>query len=272
MTVKVLYILGLGHSGTTLLTRVLGAHSRIVATGGSWNVPRFLAGRRDCACGATAPGDCPFWSRVEAVLGERGLSLAELDLEKPHGRLDPESTRIYFEAVAEAAGAEAIVDTTRRPSHLRALARVPGLELYPVHIFKNPRRQIASAKRKGGWWLPTLWNYGMRGRRVRGLQRQWPNLVHVPYESFCRDPRGQLERMLAPAGLEVEDRQIESWGEQPIHILGGNRQRTNTSSEIRLDESWKERLTPFERNLVRVWGDGTWRRNLAASGESVESQ
>jgi len=264
--VKVIYLLGLGHSGTTLLGRLLNAHSQVVATGGTKNIPLFLRGRKDCACGATQPAECVFWSQVETALGQQGLSLASLDVGYDAKALDGDSLRAYFKAVLAASGARVIVDTSRRRGYFSSLAKVEGVELVPVHIFKDPRAQCASMRRKGRTIFPAIWNYRMRSRRVRALGEAFPGMVHVSYEALCRDPRAQLGRIMQAAGLELEDTQLTQWGETEVHILGGNRQRRSRSSEICLDESWQQRLRGWEKTLISAVNRSEHRRNLAAAG------
>jgi len=268
MSIKVIYLLGLGHSGTTLLGRLLGTHSQVVATGGTKNIPLFVSGRKHCACGAKSPEQCRFWSAVEASLQRRSYSLGQLQLGyESQSSLDHDSLIAYFESVLEASGARVIVDTSRRTSYFNALQKVPGVELIPVHLFKDPRAQYSSAKRKGRALLHSAWTYNLRGRRVRGMKPAGPEIVHLSYEALCRDPEGQLGRIMQAAGLEFETSQTTAFGENESHILGGNRQKKDKSSRIRLDETWRKRLTPMEESLVRFLNGRSHRRNLALSGD-----
>jgi hypothetical protein len=266
MEIKIIYLLGLGHSGTTLMGRLLNAHSKTVSTGGTKNIPLFVSGRKSCTCGAGTPDGCDYWSRVDTALAKRGLSLSSLDFGYDNQQnLDKQELRLYFESVLEAAGAEVIVDTSRRRTYFTKLEQVPGVTLIPVHIFKDPRAQYSSNKRKGMGMVRSVWNYNTRGRRVRTMKPKGPPVVHVSYEALCRDPRGQLQRIMAAAGLEFEEQQVTAFGEAETHILGGNRMRSDSSSVIRLDESWRKRLTPFEQKTVSLLGASGYRRNLELS-------
>ena len=267
MAIRIIYLLGLGHSGTTLLGRLLNAHSAVVATGGTKNIPLFVSGRKTCTCGAESPEQCVYWSRVDQALGHRGLSLSDLDFGyEDQNRLDMSKLRGYFESVLEASGAEVIVDTSRRRTYFSKLEQVPGVELVPVHIFKDPRAQYSSNKRKGIGLLRSVWNYNLRGRRVRGMEPSGRAVLHVSYEELCRNPRAELARIMEAAGLEFEEQQVNAFGEQETHILGGNRQRKDKSSNIRLDESWRERLTPMEQKLTVALGRRSYRENLKRAG------
>ncbi len=274
MTIRIIYLLGLGHSGTTLLGRLLNAHSRVIATGGTKNIPLFVAGRKSCTCGAESPQQCEYWSRVERALQRRGLSLAELNFGyEDQQRLDRDKLRKYFESVLEASGADVIVDTSRRRTYFTKLEQVPGVELIPVHIFKDPRAQASSNKRKGIGLLRSLWNYNLRGRRVRSMEPAGSPVLHLSYEQLCRDPRGELARIMEAAGLEFEEQQVSTFGEQETHILGGNRQRRDKSSNIQLDETWRERLSPFEQKAAAYLGRRSYHENLRQAGyNGVESR
>jgi len=77
------YIAAKGHSGSTLLERLLGGHPRMTAVGEFYrfNIQFSRANRPDrtgfCSCGKR-PIDCPVWSKVaEAVKREYGVSLAD---------------------------------------------------------------------------------------------------------------------------------------------------------------------------------------------------
>ncbi|TVP52316.1 MAG: sulfotransferase [Halomonadaceae bacterium] len=266
MAIKIIYLLGLGHSGTTLLGRLLGAHSQVIATGGTKNIPLFVKGRKTCACGATAPTECQLWSAVEERLKTRDLSLSDLQFGYDNqNNLNHDALKRYFESVLEASGAQAIVDTSRRRSYFAELEKVPGVELIPVHLFKDPRAQFSSAKRKNGNLFASVWSYNLRGRRVRGMQPAGRPVLHLSYESLCRDPMGQIARIMEAAGLPFEPDQVTHYGASELHIIGGNRQRHDTSSAIRLDESWRRRLTPMEQKLAIWLGGRSYRKNLTLS-------
>lgn len=269
MAIKIIYLLGLGHSGTTLLGRLLNAHSQVIATGGTKNIPLFVEGKKSCTCGAEKPSDCVFWSRVDMALARQDLSLRELRFGYEHqNNLDTGHLERYFESVLEAAQASAIVDTSRRRGYFSELERVPGVELVPVHIFKDPRAQFSSNKRKGMSLPRSLWNYNLRSRRVRGMQPKSQPVLHVSYEALCRNPQQQLTRIMNAAGLEFEQDQVSAYGSKETHILGGNRQRTNKASNISLDETWRKRLTPLQQRLALSLGGKALQKNLLAAGDS----
>lgn len=99
---QLVYITGSGHSGSTLLDRLLGSHPDVAALG---EIHRFSLGlHRDekpfrCDCGETI-SDCPFWAEVFACVAQRlGLDavvLRDSFQTTDHGVLSQASGDSYF--------------------------------------------------------------------------------------------------------------------------------------------------------------------------------
>jgi hypothetical protein len=65
------------------------------------------------------------------------------------------------------------------------------------------------------------------------------------YEDACADPRTWLKRMYAFSGVEVVE-PPDVVVSREHHVLGNNMRRTD-AIRIRVDESWRERLTRDEQ-------------------------
>ena len=143
----VLYIGGLGRSGSTLLERMLGQVDGVVAVGEIVHlIERGLVGDEDCGCGLPFH-QCPFWTDVGAkafggwdgVVGRDWLALKErVDRNRfiplmvvailPAYRRDllhhTERLQRLYEAIAEVSGADVIVDSSKHASTAFMLRRV----------------------------------------------------------------------------------------------------------------------------------------------------
>src|SRR5262249_46303497 len=150
---RVIYIAGAAHSGSTLLDLMLNAHPAIVSVGEFLKLNRQLAYRdaerktyAPCSCGAPSLWQCKFWSAVDAqTRSAAGKSLADLDIgggESRHGATDPNV--VLFEAIAAVSGKNFIVDSSKLPRRLSQLMQFPELDIYPVHLIRNPKGQVAS--------------------------------------------------------------------------------------------------------------------------------
>ena len=164
---------------------------------------------RDGPRGATATPASrrPAWrKRIDARLRVRLVPAMELNRARGRPRCRPTlTTRIIAElyhALAASPGAErAIVDSSKLPPYARLLDGLPGVEVFLVHVVRDPRatafswRRVKATRddadaarmprlsivRSSVIWL--LWNLM--------VQRWWPDSrrMTVRYEDFVRRPR-----------------------------------------------------------------------------------
>ena len=173
--VRVLYIVGAGRSGSTVLDIVLGNHPEIQSVGELRNLPYsgWAGGRATrspyCSCGRTV-AECPFWSAVRrewvARVGEedaraypalqssfeRYRSLPRLVLEllrgpSPEFRAYARLTGALFEAIRTASGKAVVVDSSKNPLRALTLSMAPGVDLHLVHLVRDARGVVSSRKK-----------------------------------------------------------------------------------------------------------------------------
>jgi hypothetical protein len=269
---RVIYIAGAAHSGSTLLDLMLNAHPDIVSVGEVLKLNRQLAYRdperkiyAPCSCGAPSLLQCKFWSAVDAETRRvAGKSLSELEI-LDDGEGDPRRAPnvILFKAIATVSGKNFIVDSSKIPRRLSQLTQFPELEIYPVHLVRDPKGQIASVMRKHGGFLKNIVRYEIVQEQIRRKLTSVPHSV-VRYEDLVRDPERSLNSILQPLGLSFDRRQLD-WAEADKHIVAGNHMRYQTTSSLVLDEKWKERLTATQQHIVDL-GTVRSRRLLPPTG------
>ncbi|MEA3452000.1 MAG: hypothetical protein U9Q83_08890 [Bacteroidota bacterium] len=70
---KIVYIAGLGHSGSTILDMILGSNSKIIGLGEIMNFVKRKNKQIDlkssCSCGKTG-NNCDFWSQAEQIIDD----------------------------------------------------------------------------------------------------------------------------------------------------------------------------------------------------------
>jgi hypothetical protein len=268
---RVIYIAGAAHSGSTLLDLMLNAHPAIVSLGEVLKLNRQLAYRdaerktyAPCSCGAPSLWDCKFWSAVDAeTRASTGQSIADLDLLGGSRYNETDPNIVLFEAIAAVTGKSLIVDSSKLPRRLNQLMQLPQLDIYPVHLVRNPKGQIASVMRKHGGFLKNIIRYEIVQEQIRRKLSSVPHSV-VRYEDLVRDPERGLNTVLEPLGLSFDQRQLR-WAEAEKHIVAGNRMRYETKSELRLDEQWKQRLSARQQRLIDL-GTLRSRRLLPPTG------
>jgi hypothetical protein len=283
---KVLYIAGSARSGSTVLDLLLGELDGYVATGELRNLWGY--GLLDgWLCGCREPmRSCPFW---QSVLERAGLDdvdpawvdetqrlhvrvrlrpLARIWLHHRFGVRLPRRLASYrklmiqlYRGVLDASGASVVVDSSKRPANAMLLAASDDIDLFVVHLVRDPRGVANSWLRArenpanptgkqtkvfhplvtGARWL--AWN-----APIQALVRRWlgPRYMRLRYEEFARDPASALNRITSMVegrarslGFLVDGRAKLG----PNHTAVGNPNRfVSGEVTIRFDEAWRERM------------------------------
>lgn len=265
MKIKVLYITSLSHSGSTLLDLLLNGHSQIFSVGEikqlstKWkNLNRNLELKDilfKCCCGQDLI-TCDFWARVnQRVQVVLGKSLASLNTKGSFPNNFVTDNEILFRIISETAETPFIVDSSKDIRRLKLLQNVPGIEVFPVILARDPKGQICSIKtkarrkgRRGESITSSIVRYNETNRNIKNTVNK-NNHVQVQYELLVAHPEETLRTILQPLGLNFEPQQLK-WAEHERHLVAGNRMRWQTTSEIRADAKWKQHLTFLERTYI----------------------
>lgn len=166
--VRVVYVMGAGRSGSTVLDVILGSHPDVFGTGELIHIFREEAlHRANCACGE--PRDvCPIWTAVRerwceltgqaAITDHRDLyrhfcHIQSFDVGlkswmRLRRRPDRQSSRLQeclrqtaalYQAIAETSGQRVIVESSKNPLRARLLSLVPELDVRLVHLVRDAR-------------------------------------------------------------------------------------------------------------------------------------
>jgi hypothetical protein len=249
---KIIYVLGLGHSGSTVLDMLLTTGGKAVGLGQAWTVLRenFLSSKeRMCSCGETAL-KCPLWGPVL----ERTASLPE---DVPLWR----RYEILLERVAELFGPEiAIVDSSKLISNLALLVRYfPGADLRVVHNIKDVRAftisMLENSRRKARRReLPEKifyqWYTGNRRSYADTVALLGRPPIGVMYEGLCLAPAVATERLAEALDEQYVDLH-KALNAGHTHIISGNRSRLREGGRaivLAYDYEWlcrREWLRPY---------------------------
>jgi Sulfotransferase family len=285
--VKVLYIGGTGRSGSTILGQILGQLDGFFAVGElSLIWQRGLDSRRKCGCGLPVP-QCPVWAPILArafgqpltvdpghiakLKSSRGSPLSLLLARHMNRAGDVEYERALetlYMAVQQETGTRVIVDSSKTPVHAKRLDSFRDVDVYFVHLVRDPRATAYSWLRK-----KTLPDFGddrlmlrqspfqtarrwMKWQLVAELlwRRQEDRYLLLRYEDFAREPRAVVERILKFVGVSASPLPFvrKSAVELGItHSVSGNPGRFATGTvELRDDREWEENMSQGQRLLV----------------------
>jgi hypothetical protein len=287
VTVTVLYIAGLGRSGSTLLERILGRFPGCVPVGEVvflWD--RGLRDNELCGCGVRFR-QCPFWTRVgeEAFGGweaidvdqvlalrrrvDRHRYLAALlaprlwpsfhrELRRYAGLLE----RLYL-AIGRVSGAEVVVDSSKEPSYAYLLRHVQGVRLRVVHLVRRSHGVAFSASKKVERPEAVGAKVYMPTRSPTGTALEWlvDNTVldllpavgtpalRLRYESLVSSPREQVAVVLGHAGRPATGPALD--------------RMDHGSVELATDHTVSGNPLRFRNGRLELRVDEAWRRSMA---------
>jgi hypothetical protein len=284
--VKVLYVAGLGRSGSTILANTLGQVEGFFS-GGELNFiwKHALIENRLCGCGKPSR-ECPFWGPVfDREFGGQSDELAremmrlqysgartrhipsmltEGGRRKVRGRLGKflDNTGRLYKAIQSISGSRVIVDTSKEPAYGYALGMVPGIDLRVLHLVRDPRaaayswakkkRQPDSTERefmhqKTPTQSAVLWDAW--NAAIEALWRDTPEeYLRLRYEDFIADPRGSFEGILDLVG--EEEAELPLVGEQEV--------------KLGISHTVSGNPNRFDTGAVQLKADRAWTQKMSA--------
>ena len=280
--VNLAYILSANFSGSTLLAMLLGSQREAV-TIGEMRAPAIGDPNAYlCSCGEQIK-KCAFWVKVNAGMARRGIPDFDItqarisihDAKNPYVRrlLDPlprgpvlEAVRTVglsvspawpphlreihqrnvalVEVLKEVTGAKIVIDSSKIALHLKYLLKSPELRIKIISLVRDGRAVSNSLLGHG---TKTMAEAALSWRRNNeSAQRviddlpksQW---MHLRYEELCSDPEGTLRNICEFLGMDAREIVLD-FRSRKQHVVG-NEMRLKSSSEIRVDERWRTKLS-----------------------------
>ena len=235
-----LYVVGSGHSGSTILDILLGNSSQIESVGELFAGLNWVRDNQICSCGMAMP-DCPYWREIQSRVEAEGISwgeacaiaeggLAGLWRVWHTGKADPVMarrawvTQTLARAITTTAGKPHLLDSSKTPGHgLLLLRHLPEARL--IHLVRDPRQILRSFV----WRIRTRSELNPLRRRLAArsvplfllrmaagwtvvnllcdlMARAYPGrVVQVRFEDLCAQPAAELERIGRAFGLDLAD-------------------------------------------------------------------
>lgn len=262
-----IYIMGLPHSGSTLLTFLLNTHPDI----GTIGEPQLL-GRRlptglrrypfECSCGKHIL-QCDMWAHI------LNTNIDLLDTIHPsvfnrYHRMNPKHRLALFNRYDTfvtnaliATGGKTFVDADKDPQKVSMLLDNPYFNVKVINLVRDGRGVYNSFLRHGNNFK--LWQKleESRGKVLESLSKA--QYITIKYEELCNYPAIVLKYIFFKLRLQkfpinLDFRSVDH------HIWGGV-MRLVDSSEIELHDLWRKQLSKKDLELFRKSGEEINLRN-----------
>ena len=219
------FILGMFRSGSTLVERILSAHSGVISGGELALLPRVVGG--------IAPyPDAVAEASTETVQGWREAYLEGLRAARPGDGLVTDKRPDNFAHIG-------LIKTIFPDARIIHTVREP-MDVCLSNLFLHLDRSMAHATDLSdiAHWLK------QHDRLMAHWKTLYPDILTMDYDALVADPRPQIERVLAHCGLDWEDAVLD------FHKAGGA-VRTASVWQIRqpLYRKSSGRWRNYERHL-----------------------
>ncbi len=281
---SVIYIAGVGRSGSTVLDSVLGNHPLIQSAG---ELSRLAidgwAQNYYCSCGSRS-NDCSFWSAVREEWSNMGGTMPVEEYIKlqntvesfrqwpsllrqgwknsPAFRLYAEQTVMLLKSIQKVSGCTAIVDSSKGMERAFAFSVIPDIDLKIIQLVRDPRGVVWSHRKaftkdvQQG--LPRdiasepAWRAALYWCRMN-LQTDWlrrrvgsERAMLVRYEDFMLDTVPVMQRIGDFIGVDLTDVQRRIYESEKLYF-----DHTIAGNRVRM------------KGNLQLKFDQEWRQNLS---------
>lgn len=286
MPTQMIFILGCGRSGSTLLERVMHDAFDVTALGEVTYVwEKGLLKNESCGCGLPFR-DCPFWNEViRDAFGrvtEEEARRFDLVFQSARGRLTDlasisgrsgrtdavfiEVATALYGSAARLGGNRPILDSSKSPAFAAAVRGLNLGALGALHVFRDacgnvqslrtPKSRPQSSTAGDTQLHPSRSVLHAIGRWsvLNWEARQMANRIGgacatISYESFCENLDQHVKAIQSAFDLSPRrGNSAEAW-----HSVSGNPMRFDRGgTRVHLDDRWKATMRPSDRIFTRM--------------------
>lgn len=259
---NVLYLLGAGRSGTTMLTTVLNNHPEIFAVGEMDQFLDYVKDNKDCSCGEDLT-ECVFWSQilkdldVDEINSEETVNFSNR-MEKhymiPRHLLKRRPNSEYSEIIDKIFGAldrnvskPWLLDSSKYIARYLLLRKNKNLRVKGIYMVRDVRgvihsfgKNVQTPKKP----LPAIAYYVLVNLWGLFVSLIDSKVIRIRYEDFVNDPEAIISKLEKHIFNEskTESKLYDQAFDIP-HIIAGNRLRSEKRLVIKKDVAWKSNIS-----------------------------
>ena len=268
--IPIIYLLGAGHSGSTLLNMIMDSHSQIFGAGELFMYTKLK--RRDFFCGCGKPlASCSFWKAVFSGLNLTNLEICRKKFDFLLNKKNyfdaytrqPINIEKYVELnekiyrkIQKHSRKKVIFDSSKHPERAELLLKSRNLDITFLHLVRDGRG-VAWSYRSKMSLLKGMRLWLMRNLKIEIIKRRNNvKYIFIRYEDFAKNPEQIVKFILKRMGLAFEPEMMEIRGAKN-HQVGGNiLVRFSKIKKIEPNLDWKKEMPLFYKiifNLLCGW-------------------
>ncbi|MBN2662644.1 MAG: sulfotransferase [Bacteroidales bacterium] len=227
---KIIYIAGLGHSGSTILDMILGSHSKIIGLGEIMPFLRRTDHSSDynstCSCGKKGK-NCDFWAPVENLIKNTNT----------YNEAYFKITNYFF---GKYKNDKILVDSSKNSyQYLKKINELYDLKV--IYLTRDYRswtysRHLSKKSPVVYWYLRWFLENKKIEYQLKKMNIQWFN---VGYEELALYPEHSIKKICNYIEVNFEAEMLNP-GNTKSHIINGNVVRADSEkrSKIMYDARW----------------------------------
>ena len=280
---RVIYIMGCGRSGTTILNILLGNNSGLLAVGELNRFSLSWAKNNMCSCG-TPVKSCEIWRNIgklyftdtskndcsEMLHYQMAVERQRAIWKMAFGLYERDKFQLYetfmhniYKSLQDVSSCKAIVDSSKSVGRAYSLLRNKKIDVQLIHLVRDPRGMYYSFQKKdvvtpvkGLWSTALYWNITnflasiikLRFGDKKVLQIRYEDLVYCPGETIDK-----ISFFLYVNLSQVKEKLKNEVKLDRGHIASGNRLRSQKSAlKLTPDFEWKRKLSFSQRLILNI--------------------
>lgn len=280
---SVIYIMGCGRSGTTILDMILGNHSGFLNVGELNRARLAWIGEELCSCGVPMK-KCVTWQKVAKIwfANEHHYDVQRIreyqnDIERHSGMwrivfdsYDQHKIQVYYsywqdiyKILSNSSSANAIVDSSKNVGRVFALLSNSQMDVKVIHLTRDPRGVYYSFQKKDVNMpvnnilkVALYWNTVNSLANLIGRRFGEQKILRIRYEDLISKPVKTIDVIAGFLREDLSDVKTKLRNSVPLdrgHVCAGNRLRTQTLAlKLRPDLEWTENLKFHHRLIITV--------------------
>ena len=252
--VNIIYILGAGHCGSTLLSLCLDRHSSVIGLSEIITLNRKSPGWS----GSKFVLSDKFWSDVNRDMREKyneRLTEVPFNLRKSsstnHQAL--KRNKIALDSILNISGKSIICDSSKDSKRLDVLLGSKLFKVKVIYLVRDGRAIVHSYRRKYGSWIPGWFNLTSTDRAASKLKKKFGenNWLTIRYEDMVTNLESSLNKICNFADINFEASMLKP-NTFDFNGLGGNNLLNRPIDNIKLDTAWKTEMPTVVRTFTSV--------------------